>query len=266
MISICILTKNAEATLRATLDSVRLFPEVLILDTGSTDVTISIAKEYPNVIVHETPFCGFGTLRNKVANLAKHDWILALDSDEVVSAPLNQEILSLTLDQSCAYSVPRHNFYRGKRIFGCGWNPERVARLYHRKTTCFSPIRVHESLETKNLISLQYPILHTPYRTTADFLSKMQHYSTLFAQQYLGKRKSSFGKALGKGAFSFFRSYLLKRGFLDGVEGFIISFYNANTTFYKYLKLNELNQAFSAAPVPHKALDRSTSRQSENRP
>ncbi|MFI5343393.1 MAG: glycosyltransferase family 2 protein [Chlamydiales bacterium] len=261
MISVCILTKNGQATIRATLDSVRLFPEVLILDTESTDDTISIAKKYPNVKVHETTFCGFGPLRNIIAERASHDWILAIDSDEILSEGLIQEILSLSLDSSFAYTIPRHNFYRGKRILGCGWSPDAVARLYHRKTTRFSAAKVHESLETKNLIPLQYPLLHTPYRSTSDFLAKMQHYSTLFAEQYKGKRKSSFTKALVHGFFAFFRSYLLKRGMIDGTEGFIISLYNANTAFYKYLKLNELNEALSDSSVPHESLDRPTPHQ-----
>lgn len=240
MISICILTKNSAATLRETLDSVQAFPEVLILDTGSTDETVSIAKKYPNAKILKAEFSGFGDLRNEGASLAKNDWIFALDSDEVLSAALIQEILSLSLDPVYAYTMPRKNFLNKKWIKGCGWYPDKVARLYNRKRTKFCPAKVHESLETSSLIALKNPLLHTPYRSTDEFLAKMQHYSTLFAKQYKGKRTSSFRKALGHGLFAFFRSYLLKRGFLDGSEGFTISLYNANSAFYKYLKLREL--------------------------
>lgn len=238
----CILTKNAEATIQATLDSVRTFPEVLILDTGSTDDTLNLAKEYPNVTIHKTPFTGFGDLRNKIASMAAHDWILALDSDEIISPPLLKEIATLSLSPPFAYKIKRHNFYNGKRIRGCGWSPDKVARIYHRKYIQFSPDVVHESLQITNPISLQSPIFHTPYRSTTEFLGKMQHYSTLFASQYKGKRKSSFSKALIHALFAFIRSYFLKRGIFDGAEGFIISLYNANTTFYKYLKLVEANK------------------------
>lgn len=242
MISVCILAKNAEATLKATLDSVQTFPEVLLLDTGSTDATMQIAKQYPNVTIHQTHFTGFGELRNKIAAMAAHDWIFALDSDEIVSPPLLQEMAALPLASPAAYAMKRHNFYNGKRIKGCGWSPDKVARLYHRKHTRFSAAAVHESLETANPILLQSPLLHTPYRSTTEFLAKMQHYSTLFAEQYKGKRQSSFGKAVLHALFAFFRSYVMKRGIFDGKEGFIISLYNANTTFYKYLKLAEANQ------------------------
>ena len=103
---------------------------------------------------------------------------------------------------------------------------------------------VHESVLRKNLkvIQLKHPIFHTPYRTTFDFLAKMQHYSTLFAEQNQNKKKSSLAIAFTHATFAFFKSYFLQRGFMDGKEGFIISLYNANTAFYKYIKLKELNQ------------------------
>jgi glycosyltransferase involved in cell wall biosynthesis len=242
MITVCILTKNAAATLKATLDSVRSFPEVLILDNGSTDETPSIAENYPNVRFLTSPFIGFGPLRNKVAQIASRDWILFLDSDEILSPLLAQEIHHLSLNEKTAYVFPRHNYYNGKRIRGCGWDPEFIARLYHRAHARYSDAQVHESLIANRFIKLQFPLLHTPYRTTADFLSKMQHYSTLFAEQYQGKRSSSFLKALVHSFYAFIRSYFLKRGLFCGAEGFTISLYNANTTFYKYMKLAELNK------------------------
>ena len=239
MISVCILTKNSAATLRETLESTRSFPEVLLLDNGSTDETFEIAGTYPNVQIHKSPFIGFGPLRNLAAELAQNDWILALDSDEVLSPPLLKEIDQLLLDPEYAYRFPRHNYYNGKLIRGCGWDREETARLYHRAHGRFSEVQVHEILLAKQFHGLKAPILHTPYRSTADFLAKMEHYSTLFAEEHKGKKPSSFGKALAHGMYAFFRSYFLKKGISCGAEGFIISLHNANTTFYKYLKLAE---------------------------
>jgi glycosyltransferase involved in cell wall biosynthesis len=233
------LAKNAEKTLSATLDSVRMFSEVVLLDTGSTDKTLEIARRYPNVKIHTSPFYGFGPLRNDLAKLASHDWILALDCDEVISQPLSEEILSLDLDPNFGYAMERHNFYRGQRIYGCGWGGEVVARLYNRKVLQFSPLAVHEALQAKTIKTFTAPLLHTPYLSTRDFLHKMQHYSTLFAEEYKDKKQASFSKALSHAFFAFFRSYLLRRGIFDGKAGFTISLYNANTTFYKYLKLYE---------------------------
>lgn len=242
MISVCILTKDAAATLAKTLESTLSFPEVLLLDNGSTDATLEIAGSYPNVKILQTSFKGFGALRNEVAAAASFNWILALDSDETITTALLEEILSLSLeDPHCVYLLPRHNFYNGKWIRGCGWHPEKVARLYHRKATRFRESQVHESLILNNLkqITLRSPLYHVPYRTTEEFLAKMQHYSTLFAQEQSSHKRSSFSKALLHGLFAFFRSYLLKKGLFLGKEGFLISLHNANTAFYKYLKLAE---------------------------
>jgi glycosyltransferase involved in cell wall biosynthesis len=242
MISICILTKNASSTLKKTLDSVRSFDEVIVLDNGSTDSTCEIAMGYPNVKIYKSPFIGFGPLRNKAAEFATHDWILSLDSDEVISLELLNALKNAPLDPALAYIFPRHNYYNGKRIRGCGWDPEYIARLYHKSNARFSDAQVHEKLEATQFKKILAPLLHTPYRSTTDFLSKMQHYSTLFAEQYRGKRKSSFSKALLHALYAFFRSFFLKRGIFCGTEGFIISLYNANTTFYKYIKLYEINK------------------------
>jgi glycosyltransferase involved in cell wall biosynthesis len=238
MISVCILTKNCADTIYDTLAALTPFPEVLILDNGSTDATLEICRRFANVQVHTSPFIGFGPLRNAAAKLAKHDWILALDSDEVPSPALLNELTVLPLDPQVAYAVRRHNFYNGKWIRGCGWDPEWVARLYHRGKHRYCNSAVHESLVAEKVVRLKGPLYHTPYRSTDQFLQKMQHYSTLYAEQNRGKR-SSFSKALTHGFFAFFRSYFLKRGWLCGREGFIISVYNGNSTFYKYLKLAE---------------------------
>ena len=237
--------KNAAETLRHTLQSTLPFQEVLVLDTGSTDETLTIARSFPNVVIHEAPFSGFGPTHNLASELASHDWILSLDSDEVLSAPLVQELLSLSLDPGHVYALLRHNYFNGKRIKGCaGWHPDWVVRLYHRTATRFTNAAVHEKIITERLkeVKLSSPLLHTPYRKMEDFLAKMQTYSTLFAEQNRHHKGSTLWQAIYHSWFAFFKSYFLKRGFLGGKEGFIISLYNGHTTFYKYLKLMEARQ------------------------
>jgi glycosyltransferase involved in cell wall biosynthesis len=241
MISVCILVKNGERSLKATLDSLKKFPEVVLLDTGSTDHTLDIARQFQNVSIWEVPFTGFGVLRNEAAEKASHDWILAVDSDEVLSPALQEELLTLSPAEDSLYEIDFHNYYNGKRILGCGWHPERHIRLYHRKKTRFSPRAVHEEViaDGCHTLRLRSPIEHTPYLSISDFLAKMQHYSDLFAKEMQGKKKSSFMSAFLHGSWAFFKSYLLKKGIFLGKEGFIISSYNASTAFYKYLKLAE---------------------------
>lgn len=244
MITVVILTKNSEKYLSATLGALKRFDEVVVYDTGSTDETVEIAALYPNVSVHRGEFNGFGPTRNVAAKLAKNDWILALDSDEVATPQLVEEILNLDLDGKKIFSVSRHNEYRGKWIRWCGWYPDRVFRLYNQTETQYGDAKVHESLIESGMVKvdLKQPLRHYPYASTEDFLNKMQKYSTLFAEQYKGKRSSSMTTAILHGSFAFFKSYFIKRGIFGGREGFEISLYNANTAFYKYMKLAEANQ------------------------
>lgn len=244
MISVTILTKNSALYLKQVLEALSQFDEVLIADSGSEDATFEIATKFSNTRIERIPFHGFGQAHNLASSLAKHDWILSIDSDEVIEPLLSQEIFELQLDPKSVYSIQRKNEYRGKWIKGCGWNPDRVLRLYNRKATAFTDAEVHESVITQgmNVIPLENAIKHYSYRSISDFLSKMQHYSDLFAKQYRNKRTASLPKAICRGLFAFVKSYFFQRGFLDGHEGFVISSYNGMTTYYKYLKLLEANQ------------------------
>ena len=245
MISVTVLTKNSQDTLDATLRSLQKFPEVIVYDSGSTDTTLQIAASYPNVTCISGEFTGFGPTHNRASRLATHDWILSIDSDEVLTQELADALLKLPLDPRRVYQLDRHNYFNGKWIRWCGgWYPDPVIRLYNRTATQFTDDAVHERVILKDLqlTPLPYPLIHTPYRSMGDFLAKMQTYTTLFAQQHRGKKKSSLGKAIAHGSFAFFKSYILKKGFLGGKEGYLISLYNGHTAFYKYLKLMELNE------------------------
>jgi glycosyltransferase involved in cell wall biosynthesis len=244
-ISVTILTKNCGDTLLATLQSLQAFSEVIVLDTGSIDDTLEIAGEFPNVKIHHAEFKGFGPLHNEATSIASNDWVLSIDSDEIVTQELVREIQRLLLDPNSVYSIQRDNYFNGKKIRCCaGWYPDLVVRLYNRRKTRFSNDAVHEKVirEDLQVISLQHTLKHTPYRKISDFLEKMQKYSTLFAEQNRGKKRSSFFYALIHGTSAFIKNYFFKRGILGGKEGFIISLYNSQTAYYKYLKLAELNK------------------------
>ncbi|NGX49505.1 MAG: hypothetical protein K940chlam5_01103 [Candidatus Anoxychlamydiales bacterium] len=243
MISVVMLCKNSSDTLTKVLDELVAFDEVILIDTGSTDNSLDIAKNYKNVKIFSKKFDGFGNLRNAGAKLSKNDWILALDTDEVVSLGLKNEIFSKKLDPNNIYGFSFLNFYNNKLIKCCGWHREKHLRLYNKNKTSFSKSLVHEKLLEEN-VKIEYlesSVSHFSYRKTDDFLQKMIKYTTLFAEQNKNKKKSSLSKAIFHGLFAFFKSYILKKGFLAKKEGFIISVYNANVAFYKYLKLYELN-------------------------
>ena len=244
MISVTILVKNGERRLKEVLNSLSLFDEIVLYDTGSCDCTLEIARQFSNVVIYQKPFIGFGPCHNECARLAKHDWILSIDADEVLSSKLAEEIMTLKLDPSFVYTLLFHNYYNDKQIKWCGWYPEKHIRLYNKKKSAFSNALVHEGVEKKGLkeISLTHPVYHYPYGSISDFLTKMERYSTLFAEQYHNKRSSSPWIAICHGSAAFFKSFILKRGFMGGYEGFLISVYNGHTAFYKYLKLYQANK------------------------
>lgn len=239
MISATILTKNNQKTLQKTLNSLKTFSEVLLLDSGSTDKTLQIASSYPNVKIFNSPFLGFGPMHNYAAKLASNDWILSIDSDEVLNEELIEEITTLSLRPDTVYKLQRHNYFNEKLIKWCGgWHPDFVVRLYNKKNTKFTSDLVHERVQYEgfNIVKLQGFLKHTPYLEISDFLNKMQQYSELFSDQNQNKPSNLF-QALIKSWYAFFKSYIFKRGFMGGKEGFVISLYNAHCTFYKYLKI-----------------------------
>ncbi len=249
-ISATILTKNSQALLRDVLAALEWCDEVVVLDTGSTDATLSIAAQFANVSLHQLrqPFPGFGRAHQMAVALARHDWILSIDSDEVVSPKLRDEISTLALDPRTVYVIPFENYFNGRLITTCGWAPDRHERLFNRTAANFCASEVHERVRSDGLsvVHLRQPIWHYSYRCLEDFLVKMSAYSKLFAVQNAGRRKSSSLKAVSRSAWAFVKSYVLERGMLQGAEGLVISVYKAQTVFWKYLLLHEANRRGTA--------------------
>ncbi len=243
-ISVTIITKNSERYLQRCLEPLREFEEVVILDNGSEDKTIEIASSFPNTKIRTSAFIGFGPLKNLAATFAKYDWILSVDSDEIVARELVEEIKNLTLYKNTIYSIKRENHYNNKLIKCCGWYPDRVLRLYNKNESSYNDKLVHESLIITNnliIISLESPIKHYAFNDASDLIEKMQLYSTLYATEHKGKKRSSLIKAILRGILTFLQNYIVQRGFLYGYEGLLISISNANGAFYKYIKLYEEN-------------------------
>lgn len=242
-ISVVIIVKNGEKTIGNTLDALKSFSNVVVYDNGSVDSTISIAESYPNVSLILGNFLGFGPTKNKAMTYAKHDWIFSLDADEVVSKSLVDSLKMKTLDQHVVYQIFRKNYYKDIHIKHC-WNNDRIVRLYHRQNTKFNDKKVHENVVIKGfeVKLLDGFVDHYPYNNVSDFIKKIDVYSSEFASDNKGVKRSSPVKAILNGSFSFFKTYFLKRGFLDGYAGLVIAFSHMATNFYKYIKLYELNQ------------------------
>ena len=245
-ISATILTRDSSRRLPEVLAALSWCDEIVVFDTGSSDNTVALARRHTNVSVHELtgPFPGFGQAHRRAVALARNDWILSIDSDEVVTAALAAEITALAPCPQTVYVIPFHNYFNGRLITSCGWYPDRHERLFNRRVTNFCANEVHERVQTENLRvqALTHPVRHYSYETADDFLRKMRAYSQLFAAQHVGRRPSSPGRAVRRSLWAFAKSYLWQRGFLQGYDGFIISSYRAQTTFWKYLLLHDANR------------------------
>jgi len=241
-ISCVMIAKDAEATLKAVLESLQDFEDVVLYSNNSTDKTNEIAKEFNNANLIIGDFLGFGPTKNKASTHAKNDWILSLDADEVLSLDFINNLKNIRLEEDSVYTILRTNYYKQTQIKHC-WGDDIITRIYNRSKTSFTDKKVHEKIidDGFKTIPINGKIKHYPYSTVTDFITKLDRYSTIYAEDNAGNKNSSPAKAFFNGCFSFFKTYFIKRGFLDGYAGLIIAFSHMATNFYKYIKLYEKN-------------------------
>lgn len=244
-VSVAMIVRNGAHTLRRSLESLKDFDDVVVYDNGSTDESVAIASSFANVRVFKGEFLGFGPTKNAAAALTRHDWVLILDADEVVDENLSQALNNASLLNDTLYLIRFRAFYKECEIRHCGWNNQKIRRLYNKTITCFNDNFVHENLKDEGLRVTLFEhghILHYSYHSLSDFIIKADRYSSLYAANNAGKKKSSPTKAFFNGLYSFVRTYVLKRGFLDGWTGLVIAFSHMVTNFFKYMKLYEANK------------------------
>ena len=247
-ISVCIIVKNAQATIKECLESLKEFDEIILLDNGSTDATLQIAQDfnatYGRLRVEQSEFIGFGALKNLCVSYAKNEWILSLDSDEVLESSALSAIKAQNLQPQNIYAISRKNLYKGEWIKACGWSPDFVWRLFNKNFTRFNENIVHESViipPNAQKIRLQGHIKHYACSGLAQIFEKTQKYSTLYAKEHANKHSTPL-KAFIHGFFCFVRDYFFRKGIFYGYKGFVISLCNALGTFSKYIKIYENNQ------------------------
>lgn len=246
-LSVILITKNEADNLQACLDSVRFADEWIIVDSGSTDGTVSIARAAGASVIETADWPGFGPQKNRALDAAQGEWVLSLDADERIPDALRDEILAaISAPAHDAYAMPRLSSFCGYFIRHSGWYPDYVVRLFRRNAGRFSDDQVHERVIVREGSTgrLSTPMLHYSYRSDSDFLRKLDQYSSLGAQQaYAAGKRSSLTKALTHALSAFIRSYVLKRGFLDGRAGLMVAITSAESAYHKYLKLMLLTEA-----------------------
>jgi glycosyltransferase involved in cell wall biosynthesis len=241
-----VITKNEAAHITAALQSVAWADERIVVDSRSGDETVALARGAgARVEVRDWP--GYGAQRNHAGALAAHDWILAIDADERVSAPLAEEIRRLLrgTPADVGYRIPRVTRYLGRWIRSTDWYPDWQLRLYDRRHARWNDWPVHESVEADGRVGrLTAELEHHAYRDLAHHLDTINRYTTLAATRLvsLGRRAGPVS-ATGHAAFAFLRNYVLRHGFTDGAPGLIVSAMNAYYVWLKLLKAWELQRA-----------------------
>ena len=242
-LSVIIAARNEGHQIEACVRSVSFADEILVLDSGSTDDTAAKARD-AGATVHLTDWPGYGPQQQRGIGLAKCDWILSLDADEVVTDSLRQEILAAISGAKSAVKVdgfrlPRHSSFCGTFIEHSGWRPDYTLRLVRRQKAGFTDHFLHAHMTVSGSVDdLKSSIVHYSYKDLDDVLEKLSRYSRGAAQDLQTQGGSAtLGKAVFKGLWSFIRTYFLRQGFRDGRMGLALAIYNSHTTYYKYLRL-----------------------------
>ena len=243
-LSLTVITLNAEAHLARCLKSVPFATDVVVLDSGSTDRTVEVAKQLGARVFSEE-WRGYGPQKQRASELAKHEWVLSLDSDEALSEQSAQELRELLAAglNGEAYAFPRLSFHMGRWIRHGGWYPDWQVRLFDRRRTGWSADKLHEKVTAQEVSRLRHPIFHWVFKDLTDQVQANNRYSGLGAEQLAGKGRSfCLFHLLTKPWVKFFETYVWKRGFLDGLPGFIIAVGAAYSVFLKWAKLWELKR------------------------
>ncbi len=251
-ISVVIITKNNETIIKECLDSILWADEIVVVDSGSTDQTTAICKNY-NCKIVTTSWLGFGKTKQLGVNSTAHNWVFSIDSDEQCS-PLLKDAIRKTIKNSYydGYRIKRRTFYLGKPIHFCGWQSDYPLRLFRKDKGNFNDRSIHEYVEINGAIGkINSLILHHSFPSISSHLLKMDHYTELGALEAISKgRRSSPQTAVLKGVFKFIKMYFLKLGILDGMAGFILCKNSAFGIYLKYLKIYELRKNMTQKEHP----------------
>lgn len=238
-ITAIIITKNEEIKIRKCIENILFCDEILILDSGSTDKTLEIAREYKCNIQTNENWPGFGLQKQRALDLATHDWILSIDADEVVSEPLKERILNIVRDPGqekySAYKIKRINRFLGKELRYGGWGKDILLRLGKRCDIFFTKDEIHESLKSKGRVGyIDEPLYHDARYSLKELLEKQSRYIIMSneTKSHIKKGPRPFLSAVSS-VGTFFNYYILRLGFLDGKYGFFAAASKAQGKFWK---------------------------------
>lgn len=243
LLSLVIITQNAESQIAACIESANMLAdEILVVDSGSTDQTITIAESYGARVICE-PWRGFGAQKRFAVGSAKHDWVLCLDADERLTGTLRASIEAvLAAPQYEAYKFARCNRFLGRYLRHGEGYPDMNLRLFNRQSAQWSDDKVHEYVRTSATVGrLSGDLLHDSMESLSQYLIKQNRYTDLQANILWSKgKKIGFSQLIGSPLFRFIKFYFIRQGFRDGMPGFIHIMIGCMNSFNKYAKLIEL--------------------------
>lgn len=248
-LSAVLIVKNEEKILDACLETISWADEIIVVDAGSSDKTIEIAKSYTSKVYSEPDWRGYGIQRQRAQAYASGDWVIMLDADEQISEELSVSIQHVVdnNDQTKVYAVGRLSWVFGRFIRHSGWYPDYVIRLYPRNRGQYGEEKVHEKLHFKDdmqVVRLKGDLLHYTYRDLEHYLVKSAGYAAAWAEQRQARgKRSSLLQGFWHGLACFLRMYVFRLGFLDGRQGLLLAMLSGHSTFVKYADLWVKQQA-----------------------
>ncbi|MEI7973249.1 MAG: glycosyltransferase family 2 protein [Bdellovibrio sp.] len=243
-LSVVIITLNEEAHIEDCIRRVAWAGEVLVVDSGSTDLTCEKAKNL-GARVLKKDWQGFGEQKHWAAGQARWDWILSLDADERLSAEAAAEIENSwsQLDPQTAYEFPRLSWHLGRWIRHGGWYPDLQRRLFNRRHSMWRRVPIHESVDSPRRKKMQGEIRHLVFRDLSHQVQTNNRYSTLQAEEHYRRSQRASGyRIFVKPWIKFLECYFVKLGFLDGLAGFVIAVGAAHSVFIRWVKVWEMER------------------------
>jgi glycosyltransferase involved in cell wall biosynthesis len=244
-LSVTIIALNQEANIGDCLASVSFADDIVVVDTGSADRTVELARAYTDRVL-TAPWEGFGRTKNFALDQARGDWVFSLDTDERVPPALKDEILAVVAADGplAGYRVPRKNYFCGCWIRRLGWYPDYTLRLFRRGQGRFRDREVHEEVVVAGPVgTLQTPLEHYSYKSVSEYVTRMDRYARLAAQELAKAGRRPFpGELFARPFFSFLHLYVIRLGFLEGTTGYTLAVLMSVYKFLKYYYLRELSR------------------------
>jgi glycosyltransferase involved in cell wall biosynthesis len=254
-LSITVIALNQEANIVPCLASAAFADEIVLVDTGSADRTVELARGFTDRIF-TTSWRGYGATKNYALDKATGDWIFSLDTDERVPAGLRDEILAIVQNNGplAGYRVPRKNYFGGRWVRRGGWYPDLTLRLFRRDQGRFWEREVHEEVLVDGPVGeLTTPLEHYSYNSVSDYVARMDRYARLAAQELSkGGRRPYAGELFWRPLTTFFNRYVIKLGLLEGLTGYTLAVLAGMYTFLKYYYLRQLLHEESHAHRPER--------------